>query len=158
MERKVTYISKKGYEKLKEELEYLKSVKKPEISKRLGIAADHGDLSENAEYDAAKEELAQVMIKIRGLTTKLSTAEIIEDIGISADKVYVGAKVELVNLNTNAKIEYILTGADEVDPLEGKISVDSPIARGLLGHKVGDTVQITIPAGTVNYKILKISR
>lgn len=158
MGRKVTYLSKKGYEKLKEELEYIQTVKKPGISKRLGVARAHGDLSENAEYDAAKEALSHVMIRIRDLTIKLSTAEIIDGKNISSDKVYIGATVTLVDQNTDEELKYILVGTDEVDPMEDKISIDSPIAKGLLGHKVGDVVDIKIPAGIVKYKISKITR
>ncbi|MBN2407907.1 MAG: transcription elongation factor GreA [Elusimicrobia bacterium] len=155
---KRTYLSKEGYKKLKEELKYLKEVKKPEISKRIGVAREHGDLRENAEYDTAKEALAQVMIKIRDISMKLSTAEIIENTDIASDKVYIGASVHLVDQKSKEELKYILVSPDEVDVLEDKISVDSPIAKGLLGHKVGDTVEIRIPAGTVKYRITKIER
>jgi len=156
--RKKTYLSREGYEKLKKELEYLQKVKKPEISKRLGVAADHGDLSENFEYDSAKEALTQVMLKIRNITEKLATAEIIDDANIASDKVYIGATVKLEDINSSSEIKYIIVGADEANPMEDKISVDSPIAKGLLGHKVGDEVEIKIPRGIVKYKITNISR
>lgn len=153
-----TYLKKEGYLKLKKELKYLQEVKKPEISKRLGVAADFGDLSENAEYDTAKEALTQVMIKIRNISMKLSNAEIIDDLDIASDKVYIGATVTLEDQNTKEEIKYSIVSSDEVDPFEDKISVDSPVAKGLLGHKVGEIVEIKIPAGIVKYKITDIKR
>ncbi len=158
MGQNTIYLSRNGYEKLKKDLEYLRTVKKPEISKRIEIARGHGDLKENFEYTAAKEALTQVMIKIRDIAIKLSNAEILEDSNIASDKVYVGATVEVLDMDDNEEDQYTLVAVDEVDPLEGKISIDSPIAKGLLGHKIGDIVDIKIPAGIVKYKILKISR
>lgn len=158
MGSKTVYLSKEGYEKLKKELKYLQSEKKPEISKRIGVARDFGDLSENFEYTSAKEALNQVMIKIRDISIKLSNAEIIEDTDIASDKVYIGATVELIDQDTKDEDKYTLVSVDEVDSLEGKISIDSPIAKGLLGHKIGDVVEIEIPTGKICYKIKKITR
>ena len=152
------YLSREGYNKLKEELKYLQDVKKPEISKRIGVAREYGDLSENFEYTAAKEALNQVMIKIRDISVKLSNAEILDEAGISADKVYIGATVELLDENTREQEKYTLVCTDEVNALEGKISIDSPIAKGLLGHKIGDKVEISIPSGKIAFKITGISR
>ena len=158
MSQKATYLTRKKYEELKKELKYLREVKKPEISKRIGIAADHGDLSENFEYDAAKEALQQTMIRIKNLTNKLSSARIFDEEDIDATKVYIGATVKLLNLNLNEEEEFTIVGADEADPFEDKISVDSPIANGLLGKKVGEKTEVTIPSGKVKFKILKIKR
>ena len=158
MPRDITYLSKEGYEKLQKELEYLKEVKKPEISERLNVAASHGDLSENFEYDSAKEALTQVMLKIRDLSNKLATAEIINEDEIDSGKVYIGASVKLLDLETREEITYKIVGSYEADPLEDKISVDSPIARGLLGKSPGDTVEITVPRGTIKYQVLDIKR
>ena len=152
------YLTREGHKKLQEKLIHLREVKKPEISKRLGIAADHGDLKENFEYHAAKEALTQVMMKIRDITIKLSNAEIIEETDIDSDKVYVGATVHIVDLETGEKEKYIIVSSEEADPMENRISLDSPIARGMLGHMVGDVIEITIPVGTVKYKILEITR
>lgn len=158
MVAETVYYSRAGYEKMKKELEYLQEVKKPEISKRIAIARDHGDLSENFEYTAAKEALTQVMIRIRDISVKLSNAQILEDTDIDPDKVYIGATVEVLDTEASEEEKYTLVSVDEVDPLEGKISVDSPIAKGLLGHAVGDIVEIEVPAGKLVYKIIKISR
>ncbi len=155
---KKTYLTKKGYEKLKKELDYLKRVKKPEISKRIGTAADHGDLSENFEYDSAKEALTQVMMRIRDISYKLSTAELIDNGNISSDKVYAGASVKLKDMKTGEEITYTITGADEADPMENKISVESPVSQGLIGKSAGETAEIKVPRGTMKYKILEISR
>ena len=149
------YLSKDGYEKLKKELEYLK---KPEVSARIKIAREHGDLRENSEYDTAKEVLTQVMIRIRDISMKLSNAELIEDADIDPDKAYIGATVYLKDIDSDEDIKYMLVCADEADPMEDKISVDSPIGQGLLGHKAGDTVEIIVPRGTLKYKITKIGR
>ncbi|MFH1416037.1 MAG: transcription elongation factor GreA [Elusimicrobiota bacterium] len=153
-----TYMSREGYEKLKKELEYLQTEKKPAISARIGVAREHGDLKENFEYTAAKEALTQVMIRIRDITMKLSTAELIEDADIASDKVYIGATVLVTDEDTGEEEKYQLVCEDEVDALEGKISVESPIAKGLLGHKEGDIVEIQVPAGILKYKITDISR
>ncbi|MFC2061507.1 transcription elongation factor GreA [Elusimicrobiota bacterium] len=153
-----TYLSRAGYKKLTEELEYLQSVKKPEISARIKTAREHGDLKENFEYHSAKEALTQVMLKIRDISIKLSSAEIIEDTDIASDKVYIGATVEVEDENSGDEDTYTLVSVDEVDPMEGKISINSPIAKGMLGHKVGDVVEIEVPAGILKYKIKKITR
>ncbi len=155
---KETYLTRKKYEELKEELKYLQEVKKPEISERIGTAAGHGDLSENFEYDAAKEMLQQTMIRIKDITNKLSSARIFDEEEIDPGKVYIGATVKLLNLDTEEKETFTIVGADEADPFEDKISVDSPIAAGLLGKEPGDTSDIETPAGKVRFKILEITR
>ncbi len=158
MTEKVTYLTRKKYEELKDELKYLREVKKPEISKRIGVAADHGDLSENFEYDAAKEMLQQTMIRIKDISNKLTSARIFDEEDIDPDKVYIGATVKLQDLDLEEEETFTIVGADEADPMEGRISVESPIADGLLGKKAGDFASIKTPSGTVKYKIIKISR
>ena len=153
-----TYLTQEGYEKLRRELEYLKRVRKPQLSKEIGVAREHGDLKENAEYVAAKEALTQVMRRILQLETKLSDAKIIREGSIPVDKVYIGATVFLKDQKTDEELKYTLLGPDEINLSQGKISIKSPIAQGLLGHKVGDTVEIKAPVGSLKYKILKISR
>ena len=156
MER--VYLTKEGYEKLTNEFEYLKNTKRREIAKALEHARQLGDLRENAEYDSAKEAFAQNEKRIHELEDKLSRAEIVDDIKSPRDAVYIGTKVRLLDLDTNEEIEYSLVGQDEANPLEGLISIASPVGKALLGHKVDDIVHITIPAGVSKYKIVALSR
>jgi len=152
------YISKEGYEKLKKELDYLLKVKRKELVEAIQQAREFGDLKENAEYKAAKEAQSLNEIKIKELSTRLSAATILEDIDIPADKVYIGATAHLHDLDRDEEIIYTLVSESEADILENKISVGSPIGRGLLGKKVEDEVEIQVPAGILRYKILKITR
>ncbi len=152
------YLTREGYAKLVEELEYLKNVKRKEISKALEHARQLGDLRENAEYDAAKEALALNEKRIQELEEKLSRVEIIDETKISTEAVYLGCRVRLLDLDTNEELEYTLVGAEEANPQEGLISVSSPVGKALLGHRENEIVQIQIPAGILKYKILRISR
>ncbi len=156
MER--VYLTRGGYEKLIEELENSKKVKRKEISAALEHARSLGDLKENAEYHAAKDAMATNEAKIRELDDKLSRVEIIDDSKIDTDKAYIGAKVIIFDLDTEDEIEYKLVGQEEANAVEGLISVISPVGKALLGHKVGDIVGVDVPAGTLEYKIIKISR
>ena len=156
MER--VYLTKEGYEKLVGDLDSLKNVKRREIAAALNHARSLGDLSENAEYDAAKEAFAHNEAKIQDLEDKLSRAEIIDDVKVDGDKAFLGAKLKLLDLEMNEEIDYILVGQEEADPVKGFISITSPVGKALLGHKVGDVVDVVVPAGTVQYKILQISR
>lgn len=152
------YLTKEGFEKLKKELEYMKKVKKPQLSKEIGIARELGDLKENAEYIAAKETLGHVMSKIIQLEAKLSVANIIDKDKVPTDKVCIGVIVKIQDTKTNEKLEYSLVGTDEVDLSQDKISINSPVAKALLGRKVGDTVEFNAPIGVFKYKILNISK
>ncbi|MFC1703796.1 transcription elongation factor GreA [Candidatus Omnitrophota bacterium] len=152
------YLTRDGYQKLMEELEFLKTDKRRQLSKAIGEARSHGDISENAEYDAAKESQALNEQKISELEAKLARTRIIENENIPTDKVLIGAKVKLKDLDTEEEVEYTLVSALEADYDQGKISIASPIGKGLLGRKENDSVEITIPAGVLKYKILKISR
>jgi len=152
------YLTEKGYEKLVKELEALKTVKRRQLSKAVGEARDHGDISENAEYDAAKEEQAFNEKRISELEAKLACARIINNDEMPKDKVLVGATVGLKDLDSGEEIVYMLVSEAEADYKQGKISVSSPVGKGLLNHKEGETAEIKIPAGTLRYKILKISR
>lgn len=152
------YLTREGYEKLRKELEYLKNVKRKEISKTLEYARSLGDLKENAEYQAAKEAQALNEKKIQELEQKLANVEIIDDMDIARDEVRIGAKVKLMDLDTTDKEEYTLVSPEEADPSQGLISVYSPIGKALLGHKKGDVLEIKVPAGTLRYKILDIAR
>jgi len=154
----VNYISRAGHKKLKDKLDYLCKVKRREIAQKIEHARGFGDLRENAEYKAAKEEQALNETRIRELSEQLFSAEFIDDMKLPADKVYIGAKVKLKNIDTEKYDEYKIVSESEADIMENKISINSPISRGLLGRKIGDSVNITIPAGTINYEIVDITR
>lgn len=157
MEDKVI-LSQEGYDKLKDELKYLLKTKRPEASEAMKAARAHGDLSENAEFDAAKNEQAIVEARIADLQEKLANARIIDESQMSTDQVFIGAKVTLFDCEFDEEIEYWIVGAEEADLAKNKISINSAVAKALLGKKVGDVVDAKIPAGTVQYKILKIER
>ena len=152
------YLTPQGYEKLKEELEYLEKTKRREISKALEYARSLGDISENAEYDSAKNEQAHCEKRIAELKDKLSRAKVIDSKNIPQDQVFFGAKVLLSDLDTAEECEYMLVSKEEADYEVGKISLDSPVGKAILRKKVNDIVEINVPAGIIKYKILKISR
>ncbi|MDD5120254.1 MAG: transcription elongation factor GreA [Candidatus Omnitrophica bacterium] len=151
------YLTQEGYEKLVNELENLKTVKRRQLSKAVGEARAHGDISENAEYDAAKDAQAHNEKQIRELEDKLAGARIL-DKNMPTDEVLIGATVKLKDMDTDEELEYTLVSELESDYEQGKISVTSPVGQGLLGHKENEIAQIKIPAGTLKYKIIKISR
>lgn len=152
------YLSREGYEKLKKELAHLTSVKRREISAEIGIARAQGDISENAEYDAAKEAQAHNEKRISELEEKLSIAQILDDSRITKDEVLIGATVKLKDVDSGEEMEYTLVSELEADFAAGKISVTSPVGKALLGHKKGQTVDIQVPAGTLKYRVLDINR
>jgi transcription elongation factor GreA len=155
---KEIYLTRAGYQKLIEELENLKTVKRRKFSKAIGEARAHGDIGENAEYDAAKEAQAHNEQKISELEEKLSRARIIDNEDIARDKVLVGAIVKLSDLDSGEELEYTLVSEEEADYEQGKISITSPVGSSLMNHKENEIVEIKIPAGILKYKILKISR
>lgn len=152
------YLTPEGYEKLREKFEYLKTVRRRELSKEIGKAREHGDISENAEYDAAKEAQALNEKRFAELGDKLSRAQIIDEEKIPKDEVRIGAKVSLKDMTSEKQFQYTFVSEVEADFSQGKISITSPVGKGLLGHKKNETVEIKIPAGILRYKILKISR
>jgi transcription elongation factor GreA len=151
-------MTREGYDKLAKELEYMKTTKRREIAEDIAKARAFGDLKENAEYDAAKNNQAMNEKRISDITEKLSLVQFIDESKISKDQIFIGATALLKDLNSGDEISYSIVPQDEADFDAGKISVTSPIAKGLLGLKVGDAVDIKIPAGTLKYKVLKISR
>jgi transcription elongation factor GreA len=151
------YLTREGYEKLVDELERLKTVKRRQLAKAIGEARAYGDLSENAEYDAAKDAQAHNEKEISDLEEKLSRVRILEG-DIPKDEVLIGAKVKLTDMDTQEELEYTLVSELEADYEQGKISVTSPVGAGLLGHKENEIVEIKIPAGKLKYKITGISR
>ncbi|MCQ9207416.1 MAG: transcription elongation factor GreA [Omnitrophica bacterium] len=152
------YISHETYEKLRKEIEILKTVRRRELSKAIEKAREHGDISENAEYDAAKDAQGFNEKKIAELEEKLSMAQILDDSKIPKDEALIGATITLKDTETGETLEYTLVSELEGDISQGKISVTSPVGQGLLGHKKNQTVKIKVPAGTLTYKILKIAR
>ena len=152
------YLTREGHKKLLEELEYLKTVKRHQLSKAIGEARAHGDISENAEYDAAKDAQGLNEKRISELENKLASAKILDDTGISSDEVLIGATVRLKDLESGEELAYTLVSEMEADYESGKISIASPIGISLLNHKLNEEIAIKIPAGILKYKILKISR
>ena len=158
MSDKKTVLTYEGLRKIEEELEYLKVVKRKEIAERIKEARGQGDLSENAEYDAAREEQAKMETEILVLEKMLRNAEVIDDNEVSSDVITVGSTVKLFDEEFDEEVEYTIVGSAEADPVEGRISNESPVGRGLLGHKSGDTVVINAPQGEVVFKVLEISK
>jgi len=154
----VQYFTKEGLDKLKDELERLKSVERPNVSQMIAEAREKGDLSENAEYDAAKNEQGMLELRIAKLEETLANARVIDESQLDDSRVSILTKVKLKNLNNNAVMSYTLVPENEADIKNGKISVNSPIAKGLLGKEKGETVEINVPAGLMKFKIEDISR
>jgi transcription elongation factor GreA len=150
------YLTRDGREKLIKELEELQK-RKSLLQDEIARAREHGDLRENAEYHAAKETLTNLMRRIMELDSKIARAEIIEDQNIKADKVFIGVTVTIQDEDGD-KYEYTVVDLEEADPSTNKISVQSPLMQGLLGHKAGETVEVELPTGKTKFKILKISR
>jgi transcription elongation factor GreA len=151
------YLTQEGYEKLVNELEQLKTVKRRALAKAIGEARAYGDISENAEYDAAKDAQAHNEKEIMELEDKLARVRIL-DKNIANDEVLIGATVKLLDMDTQEELEYTLVSELEADYNQGKISVSSPVGAGLLGHKENEIAEIKIPAGILKYKIIRISR
>ncbi|MDE5987585.1 MAG: transcription elongation factor GreA [Prevotella sp.] len=151
------YMSKEGYENLVAELQRLESIERPKASAAIAEARDKGDLSENAEYDAAKEAQAHLEDKINQLKMTIASAKIIDKSRLSTDAVQLLSKVEMTNLTTNSKMTYTIVSEQEADLRAGKISIATPIAQGLLNKKVGDEVEIKIPRGTLHLRIDSIT-
>ncbi len=147
-----------GMKKMEEELEYLKTVKRVEVAERIKVARSFGDLSENAEYDAAKNEQAFMEGRIMELENTLRNAQVVTDEEAPSDMVTVGSKVVLHDNEKNRDITYHVVGSSESDPLKGRISNESPVGKALFGRKLGEKVKIQVPAGTFSYTIVSISR
>lgn len=151
-----TFLTLEGKKQLEDRLLELKTVKRPEVTKKIGIAREFGDLSENAEYDAAKEEQGMIEAEIAEIEVKLRNCEIINMDKLPTNKVSVGCKVKLFDETFSEEVEYQIIGSTESDPLKGLISNESPVGRALLGKKKGETVEVSTPAGTISYKVLEI--
>jgi len=154
----VSYYSEEGLKKLKDELHEMKTVQRTAISKQIGEARDKGDLSENAEYDAAKEAQGLLEMKIAKLEDGISNAQIIDESQLDNEKVLILSTVRIKNLAMNKEMTYTVVAENEADLRSGKISVDSPIGKGLLGKKLGDVAEIEVPNGVMKFEILEITR
>lgn len=155
---KVSYYTEEGLKKLREELNHLKDVERPKASQAIAEARDKGDLSENAEYDAAKEAQGMLEMKIAKLEETLSNARLIDESQLDTSKALVLSKVKIKNQTNGMIMTYTLVAESEADLAAGKISVNSPIGKGLLGKSVGDVAEINVPNGTMKFDILEISR
>ena len=153
----MAYMSQEGYDKMVAELKRLESVERPKASAAIAEARDKGDLSENSEYDAAKEAQAHLEDKINQMKLAIQEAKIIDVSRLSTDTVQILTKVEMTNLTTKAKMSYTIVSENEADLRAGKISITTPIAKGLLNKKVGDVVEIKIPRGVINLRVDKIT-
>ena len=152
------YLSREGYQKLVSQLESLKTTERHRIAKAIGEARAQGDISENAEYDAAKDAQAHNEARIAELEGTLSNVVFIEDMNIPSDKIFIGATVQLMDLDLKKEIRYVLVAPEEAQFGADRISVFSPIGKGLLTHAVGDEVSIQVPAGTKRFKVLSLKR
>ena len=155
---KISYYTEEGLKELRDKLDHLKDIERPRASQAIGEARDKGDLSENAEYDAAKEAQGMLEMEISKLEETLSNARIIDESKLDSSKVLVHSMVKIKNLTNSATMQYKLVAQSESNLAQGKISVDSPIGKGLLGKKLGDIAEIEIPNGNVKFEILEISR
>lgn len=153
----LTYMTKDGYKKKMEEIAYLESVERPRISAAIAEARDKGDLSENSEYDAAKEAQGMLEMKIAKLKDLVANARIIDESKLNADEVNILSKVKIKNASNGMSVEYTIVADSEANLREKKIGASTPIAKGLLDHKVGDTVEIRVPAGLMKFEIESIS-
>ncbi|MDE5628853.1 MAG: transcription elongation factor GreA [Muribaculaceae bacterium] len=152
----ITYMTKEGYDRKMEELAYLESVKRPEISRAIAEARDKGDLSENAEYDAAKEAQGLLEMKIAQLKDLVANARIIDESKLTTDEIQLLNRVRMRNVDNGMEMEYTIVADSEANMREKKIGISTPIAHGLIGHKKGEIVEITVPAGVMRFEILEI--
>ncbi|MBL4708326.1 MAG: transcription elongation factor GreA [Flavobacteriales bacterium] len=154
----ISYFTEEGLQKVKEELSHLKKVERPSISQQIAEARDKGDLSENAEYDAAKEAQGLLELKISKLQTLVANSRVVDVSELDTSKVLILSKVKIKNLANAAEMEYTIVSEKEANMQEKRISVESPIAKGLLGKKIGDMAEVTVPSGVMKFEILNISR
>ncbi|HEX7585271.1 MAG TPA: transcription elongation factor GreA [Prolixibacteraceae bacterium] len=154
---KITYITEEGLRKMKEELDRMTKIERPAISKAIGEAIEKGDISENAEYDAAKDAQGMLEAKIAVLSGKIASARIIDELKIDTSSVQMLNKVTIRNKTNNATMQYIIVSEPEADLKLGKISIQTPIARGLMGKKLGDVVEIQVPSGKMEFEIIDIA-
>ena len=153
---KEVILTPEGYERLKQEIDHLRTEKRKEVADRIRVAREFGDIAENAEYDDAKNEQAMLEHRIAQLEERLLNARVIDPTEISKDVVSIGTKVKLKDMQTNKSVEYVIVGSAEANPAESKLSNESPVGRAIIGHKKGDVVEVSAPRGALKFKILEI--
>lgn len=153
----VIYMTREGYNKLKSELEQLRSVERPQAATAIAEARDKGDLSENAEYDAAKEAQAMLEMRIANMESTLASARILDESSVNTDKIQILSRVKLMNHTIRKEVEYTIVSENEANLKAGKLSIGTPIAQALLGRKKGEKIDVKVPAGTVSFEVLDIS-
>ena len=153
---KEVILTAEGYERLKQEIDYLRTDKRREVADRIRVAREFGDIAENAEYDDAKNEQAMLEHKIAQLEERLLNARVIDAAEISKDVVSIGTKVKLKDMETNKSVEYVIVGSAEANPSQSKLSNESPVGKAIIGHKKGDVVEVAAPRGKLTFKILGI--
>ena len=158
MDKKEILLTEEGYRKIEEELEFLKTVRRKEVAERIKVAISFGDISENAEYDEAKNEQAQLEERIIKLENMLRKAVIIDESKIDVNLVTIGSIVKVKDIDFDEDLEYTIVGSAEADPYDFKISNESPVGKSLLGRKVGDVVEVQVPDGVAKFEILEIRR
>ncbi|PSQ91891.1 MAG: transcription elongation factor GreA [Bacteroidetes bacterium SW_4_67_19] len=157
-QQQTVYLTEEGLQELEEELHHLKHTERPRVSEEIAEARAKGDLSENAEYDAAKEEQGKLEARINKLEDTLARARVVDESEVDRSKAYILSNVRVKNLSSDTEHTYTLVSEQEADLSEGKISVNSPVGEGLLGSAEGDEVEVDVPAGTVTFKVLEITR
>ena len=157
MAKEIIYLTAEGYKKLKDELDHMRSVERPAISAAIAEARDKGDLSENAEYDAAREAQGLLEMRIAKLEDTIANARVIDESKIDKSKVQILSRVTLINHNNGKEVTYTIVSENEANLREGKLAIGTPIAKALLGKKVGDVVEVTMPAGVIKFEIKDIS-
>ena len=157
-DKKEILLTQEGYQKLEDEVEFLKTVRRREVAERIKVAISFGDLSENAEYDEAKNEQAQVEERIMKLENMIRKAVIIDESQIDLNVVTIGSIVKVNDVEFDEEVEYTIVGSAEADPYEGKISNESPVGKALLGRTIGDVVEVQVPDGVAKFEILEIRR
>ncbi|MCI9139354.1 transcription elongation factor GreA [bacterium 1XD42-8] len=158
MEEKKNILTYQGLKKLEDELQELKVVKRKEVAQKIKEAREQGDLSENAEYDAAKDEQRDVEARIEEIEKILKNAEVVVEDEVDLDTISIGCKVRIQDMEYNEELEYKIVGSTEANSLKGKISNESPVGKALLGHKTGELVEVETQAGMLKYKVLEIQR
>ena len=153
---KEVILTPEGYEKLKQEIDYLQNEKRREVAERIRVAREFGDIAENAEYDDAKNEQAMLEHKIATLEERLLAARVITSHDISKDVVSIGSHVRVKNMDANKTFEYHIVGSAEANPAENKLSNESPVGKAIIGHKKGETVEVSTPRGSLKFKIMEI--
>lgn len=158
MQEKKNILTYEGLQKYEAELHELKVVKRQEVAQKIKEAREQGDLSENAEYDAARDEQRDIEMRIDELEKILKNAEVVVEDEVDFDKINIGCQIKLLDIEYSEELDYKIVGSTEADSLKGMISNESPVGKALMGHKIGDTVDVETPAGTFSYKVLQIQR